>query len=71
MQGNYKPMRRKAAPIGRVLSGQTTEDGKLDKVMLSLRVDRDIKARFKSTCLERDVTMEEAGGRAILNWLRE
>ncbi|MDN5978661.1 MULTISPECIES: hypothetical protein [Bifidobacterium] len=71
MQGNYRPMQRKAAPMDRVLSGRTTARGGSDKVMLSLRVDRDLKARFKAVCLERDVTMEEAGERAILDWLRE
>jgi hypothetical protein len=71
MQGNYKPMPRKAAPIDRVLSGESMSAGVSGKVMLSLRVDRDLKSRFKAACLERDVTMEEAGERAILDWLQK
>ena len=66
--GNYKPLRRSSAPIDAVLSGSRSavESG---RVMLSLRVPSDLRTRFKAACVGRGLTMEQAGERALVEWL--
>jgi hypothetical protein len=67
MQGNYKPLSRASAPVNAVLSG--TRVAQTGKVMLSLRVDTELKNRFKAACAARGMTMEQAADEALCHWL--
>ncbi|MCI1832664.1 MAG: hypothetical protein LKI88_03740 [Bifidobacterium sp.] len=69
MQGNYRPIRRADSAMKAVMTGEPNASVS-NKVMLSLRVDADLKTRFKSECAARGVTMEDAGRQALQAWMR-